>query len=549
MREQKEKYPMKALVTLVCSVLFLTPTLFAQTLTVEDNFEGDGTITTWTGDDCDLNTAFDNPVPDAANSSATVLEYHDVGGDFANIRFDVPVDFLLIEKSTFTFKIYVPSGDLTGSQNNQVSLKLQDGTLGAPWSTQSEIVKPIALDQWQTVSFDFANDNYTNLDPTSLPPTQRTDFNRVLIQVNGEGNSDQVRAYIDDFSYDGTLSVPVEPVYDQLVWADEFDTDGPIDDTKWFHQTQLPIGDSWFNGEIQHYTDRIENSYVEDGILKVVARKETFTDQGVTKEHTSARLNSKFVFQYGRVEVRAKLPFGPGTWPAIWMLGQNINEDGGYWDLEGYGTTPWPACGEIDIMEHWGTNQNYVQSATHTPSSFGATINHGGQIIPTVSDEFHVYTLVWSPDKLVFGVDGVEHFTYNPPIKDAETWPFDAPQYFLLNVAILPEIAANFTSSAMELDYIRVYQEGPSSTNRVVRAPAQAFPMPFKDAFEVRLPEGGEGETTVYLYDLQGRLQRMETTFVQNGGLSLQNLGELPEGMYLLFFNLGGQSYQLKVTK
>ncbi|MEO1714591.1 MAG: glycoside hydrolase family 16 protein, partial [Bacteroidota bacterium] len=193
--------------------------------------------------------------------------------------------------------------------------------------------------------------------------------------------------------------------------SDEFDIDGPIDDSKWFHQTQLPIGDSWFNGEIQHYTDRIENSYVEDGILKVVAIKETFTDQGVTKEHTSARLNSKYVFQYGRVEVRAKLPFGPGTWPAIWMLGQNINEDGGYWDLEGYGTTPWPACGEIDIMEHWGTNQNYVQSATHTPSSFGATINHGGQIIPTVSDEFHVYTLVWSPDKLVFGVDGVKHFT------------------------------------------------------------------------------------------------------------------------------------------
>ncbi len=540
---------MKAFLTLVCSLLFLTSSLLAQTTTVEDNFEGDGTITVWVGDDCEINTALPNPVQDAENGSATVLEYHDIGGDFANVRFDVPADFLLIEKSTFTFKIYVPSDGLTGNQNNQVSLKLQDGDLGAPWSTQSEIIKPISLDQWQTVSFDFSNDNYINLDPTSLPPTQRTDFNRVLIQINGEGNNDQVQAYIDDFSYDGTISVPVEPNYDQLVWSDEFDVDGPIDDTKWFHQTQLPIGDSWFNGEIQHYTDRIENSYVEDGILKVVAIKETFTDQGVTKEHTSARLNSKYVFQYGRVEVRAKLPFGPGTWPAIWMLGQNINEDGGYWDLEGYGTTPWPACGEIDIMEHWGTNQNYVQSATHTPSSFGATINHGGQIIPTVSDEFHVYTLVWSPDKLVFGVDGLEHFTYNPPIKDAETWPFDAPQYFLLNVAILPEISANFTSSAMELDYIRVYQEGPSSSNHVVRAPAQAFPMPFKDAFDVLLPEGGEGETTVYLYDLQGRLHRMETTFVQNGGLSLQNLGELPEGMYLLFFNLGGQSYQLKVTK
>lgn len=177
---------MKAFLTLVCSLLLLTSNLFAQTTTVEDNFEGDGTIMVWVGDDCEINTSLPNPWQDAENGSATVLEYHDVGGDFANIRFDVPADFLLIEKSTFTFKIYVPSDGLTGNQNNQVSLKLQDGELGAPWSTQSEIIKPISLDQWQTVSFDFANDNYINLDPTSPPPTQRTDFNRVLIQINGE---------------------------------------------------------------------------------------------------------------------------------------------------------------------------------------------------------------------------------------------------------------------------------------------------------------------------------------------------------------------------
>jgi beta-glucanase (GH16 family) len=140
----------------------------------------------------------------------------------------------------------------------------------------------------------------------------------------------------------------------------------------------LPLPDGWFNGEIQHYTDREENSYQENGRLHLVAQRERFTDQGVTKNFTSARLNSKFAFTYGRVDIRAKLPTGVGTWPALWMLGRNIDEDGAYWENQGFGTTPWPACGEIDIMEHWGDNQNYVSSAMHTPSSFGGTVNVGG---------------------------------------------------------------------------------------------------------------------------------------------------------------------------
>lgn len=244
---------------------------------------------------------------------------------------------------------------------------------------------------------------------------------------------------------------------DVLLWSDEFDTDGAIDDTKWFHQTKLPAGGSWYNGEIQHYTDRLDNTYVSNGILYLVAKKENFTDQGYMKQYTSARLNSKYVLQYGRIAIRAKLPTGIGTWPALWMLGQNITEDGGYW-ANSHGTTPWPACGEIDIMEHWGTNQNYVQSAMHTPSSFGGTVNHGGQSIPTVSTEFHTYELDWNAERMIFSVDGVVHYTYNPEIKDANTWPYDAPQYFLFNIAIQPSIAASFTEDAMEIDYIRVYE-------------------------------------------------------------------------------------------
>ncbi|NNM19127.1 MAG: glycoside hydrolase family 16 protein, partial [Croceitalea sp.] len=243
------------------------------------------------------------------------------------------------------------------------------------------------------------------------------------------------------------------------VWSDEFDGEGAIDTTKWFHQTQLPPGGSWFGGIIQHYTDREANTFVRDGYLNLVAKKETFEDQGEVKEYTAARLNSKYAFTYGRVEVRAKLPKGHGTWPAIWMLNTNINEDGAYYDNKGLGTVNWPKCGEIDIMEHWGKNQDYVSSALHNGSSYGGHVaNTGGQKIEDASDTFHIYTLDWSKDKMVFSVDGKVHLEYAPAIKNADTWPYNDDYYFLLNIAIEPDIDPEFTESAMLVDYIRVYQ-------------------------------------------------------------------------------------------
>ncbi len=522
---------------------------YAQPATVQDGFEGNGTITTWYGDDCGINTSFPNPFPQGINTSGTVLRYDDYGGQYANVGFDVADNFDLSENHTFSLKIYLPADGLSGNQPNQVSLKLQDGTLGAPWSTQSEIIKPIQLDQWQTVQFDFADDDYINLDPSSPAPTQRTDFNRVLIQVNGENNNDLVRAYIDDVYYDGTI--PTGPVFDNLIWSDEFDGQGAINPNKWFAQTLLPLGDSWFNGEIQHYTDRPENAYVENGVLKIVARQEVFTDQGHTKNFTSARLNSKFAFQYGRVEVRAKLPTGPGTWPAIWMLGKNIDEDGAYWDNQGFGTTPWPDCGEIDIMEHWGTNQDYVSSATHTPSSFGGTVNVGSQFLPGASTEFHVYSLEWTEEEMVFAVDGTEHFTYNPPEKNAATWPFDAEQYLLLNVAILPSILPEFDSSALEIDYVRVYQSSPvSSTAEVADDSApNVFPNPFRHRLQVDWPAASGQRVQARLYDLRGQLLRSAETVMDQGQLQLEKLGGLPPGLYVLEIRSGDKQWRVKVVK
>jgi beta-glucanase (GH16 family) len=255
----------------------------------------------------------------------------------------------------------------------------------------------------------------------------------------------------------------VDVVYNDLVWSDEFETNGVVNSNNWFHQTQLPAGGSWFNGEVQHYTNLSTNSFVQNGLLNIVAKKESFTDQGITKEYTSARLNSKFAFKYGRVDVRAKLPVDSGTWPAIWMLGKNVNEDGGYFDSN-FGTVDWPACGEIDIMERGifpSQPINYIQGTLHTPSSFGNSINNGGIVASDVVNQYHVYSMNWSPNQISFLLDNVVFYTYNPAVKDANTWPFNEEQFILLNIAmggIAGTIPTSFNQTSMIIDYVRVYQ-------------------------------------------------------------------------------------------
>ncbi|WP_026777027.1 family 16 glycosylhydrolase [Polaribacter sp. Hel_I_88] len=515
--------------------LFLSINVFAQQI-IQDDFEGNGTITTWAGDDCDLNTNYANPFKIGINTSSTVLQYDDTGGSYANIRFDTSSNLDLSIKNTFSIKIYVSSSDITGNQENKVSLKLQNNTLAEPWSTQTEIIKPIVLNTWQTVEFDFKNDGYINLNAGSATPVSRTDFNRVLIQVNGENNKDLVTAYIDDVSYYESTYINQDPVFDRLVWSDEFDGQPGVtvdlDDSKWFKQT-YPIqgGQSWANGEIQHYTDRMDNSYISNGTLKILAKKETYTNNNnVTKNYTSARLNSKYAFTYGKVEIRAKMPFGVGTFPALWMLGQNITETGGYWATS-HGTTPWPDCGEVDIIEHWGDNQDFVQSALHNRSSFGGTVNKGGQRITNASTEFHVYTLEWNEDKMIFSVDGKVHYTYNPSIKNIQNWPYNAPQYLLFNVAILPNITAGFTESAMEVDYVRVYQESTASVSENDNLlDVSLFPNPVNNDLNIRF-SSDLGNTKGTIYSITG--QKVQEFYLENSAKKV-DVSNLSKGVYFL---------------
>jgi beta-glucanase (GH16 family) len=242
-----------------------------------------------------------------------------------------------------------------------------------------------------------------------------------------------------------------EPMY-QLIWSDEFDQEETsVNASKWFMETVAPNNGSWYNNELQHYTDRVDNAFVSEGTLKIKAKKEAYTHSGTTQAYTSARLNSKVSFTYGKVEVRAKLPRAQGTWPAIWTLGSNLE------------TVGWPACGEIDIMEQLFEDFDMVQCAVHTPDTHGDNTIVKQVAVSDVTENFHIYGLEWTSESLTFLVDETPYFIYNPENKTPENWPYFNDQYILLNIAMGGNLGGpvdpNFTEDQMEVDYVRVYQK------------------------------------------------------------------------------------------
>ena len=238
----------------------------------------------------------------------------------------------------------------------------------------------------------------------------------------------------------------------QLIWSDEFNQEKKrLDSTKWFLETIAPNNGSWYNNELQHYTDRIDNAYVSNGTLKIVAKKEEFQSSGTTKLYTSARLNSKLSFTYGKVEVSAKLPRAKGTWPAIWTLGSNFE------------TVIWPACGEIDIMEQLFEDFEMVQCAVHTPDTYGDNTIVKQINVTDVTENFHTYGLEWTKENLKFFVDGNHYFTYEPKNKTPKNWPYVNDQFIILNIAMGGNLGGsidpNFSEDQMEVDFVRVYQQ------------------------------------------------------------------------------------------
>jgi beta-glucanase (GH16 family) len=226
-----------------------------------------------------------------------------------------------------------------------------------------------------------------------------------------------------------------------LVWSEEFETAGAPNLSKWGYD--LGAG-GWGNSELQYYTNRLDNASVSGGTLKIIAKAENFSGSN----YTSARLLSKdkFSFKYGKVEARAKLPSGGGTWPAVWMLGNNIS------------TVSWPACGEIDIMEHKGNDLNRIFGTLHYPGRSGGNADGTTTIITNASTEFHIYTLEWTATSIKISVDNNVFYTF----VNSNTTPFNQNFFVILNVAMGGTFGGpvdpSFSSAALEIDYIRVYQ-------------------------------------------------------------------------------------------
>jgi beta-glucanase (GH16 family) len=237
-----------------------------------------------------------------------------------------------------------------------------------------------------------------------------------------------------------SLSVTVL-VESKLIWSDEFNTDGAPDASKWTFQIWDPGN---VNNELQSYTNRPENTIVQGGVLKIKAIREKY-GKG---DFTSGRLesNGKFDFTYGKIVIRAKLPTGVGTWPAVWMLGSNI------------GSVGWPACGEIDILESVGKELNVNHSSLHSPGRSGATPDTGTINVPNDNTEFHIYTADWTASYIKFYVDDKLFYTF----VNSDKFPFNKNFYLIVNLAMGGvwggTVDPNFTSSTLEVDYIRVYK-------------------------------------------------------------------------------------------
>lgn len=271
---------------------------------------------------------------------------------------------------------------------------------------------------------------------------------------------------------DNNSTTPVETYVfnNELTWSDEFDVDGSISLDKWNIETVAPNNGSWWNGELQYYTDKENNIKIEDGLLKITAMYESFNG----KNYTSARINTqdKYEFTYGRVELRAKLPNWEGMWPAFWLLGAN------------YDVIDWPYCGELDILEHG----DYIKDSTiDDPGLISSAVHYGpldhkyqyenipntifmatGQenfvraekIIDNPFDQFHTYALQWAPNKIQFFIDDEMYFEF--PLQ-AQHSPFDKPFFLILNLAVGGHwtdgyVAPGFDQATYEIDYVRVYQ-------------------------------------------------------------------------------------------
>ncbi len=242
--------------------------------------------------------------------------------------------------------------------------------------------------------------------------------------------------------------IPFDATRWTLAWAEEFDRPGAPDPAVW-----TPEKGYVRNGEAQYYTSgRPENARVENGLLVIEARRDGWEDKPITS--ASLTTKGKRPFLYGRIAVRAKIPTGRGTWPAIWTLGENVNQVG------------WPACGEIDILENVGFEPRKIHANIHCKTYNHTKRTGKGRGINTDApwSQFHEYAVEWYENRLEFFFDDTRYFVFRKESDDPAVWPFSKPQYLILNLAIgggwggQKGIDESLFPHRFEIDYVRYYQ-------------------------------------------------------------------------------------------
>ncbi len=388
--------------------------------------------------------------------NASEGEYYSMIWNFGNGNSDTTTN----KKETFS--VYYPvAGDY------DVSLRLTDYNGGSTSVSKTITIATTEIQLSFTAEIDQNNPNYVTLINTSTGQYDSFSWHYRTEIINDEmeytayfpfeGNYEielVVNIGTDSFSQSKFVNIlQDDPNYIPnltLVWSDEFDGSS-VNTNNWTFET----GDSgWGNQELQNYTNG-NNAEVVDGNLIITAKK--INDNTTVGSYTSSRMVTlgKQEFQYGKMEIRAKLPSGRGIWPAIWMLGSSISNVG------------WPACGEMDIMEYVGYQPDIVHSTVHTTAGSGANGSGSSMSLPTCEEEFHIYGVLWTEEKLVFYVDDIDNVvhTYAPAVKTAENWPFDNPAFFILNIAVggtwggIEGVDNSIFPQTLEVDYVRVYQE------------------------------------------------------------------------------------------
>jgi hypothetical protein len=353
-------------------------------------------------------------------------EYYSLIWDFGNGMSDTTTD------KKQTYQIYYPEAGTF-----EASLRIMDYTGNSKTATKTITIATTDLVLSFTADIQPSNPNYVQLTNTT---TGEYDSFKWFFRTEVIENQAEYSAYFpfsgsyvielkvfknsSSYSLKKTITIAQDdPNYIpnlSLVWSDEFDGTA-VNTNDWTYETG---SSGWGNNELQNYTT--QNTSFVDGKLIITAKK--INENTAVGSYTSSRLvtKGKKEFKYGKMEISAKLPSGTGIWPAIWMMGGNISSAG------------WPACGEMDIMEYVGYVPNTVYATVHTTAGSGGNGSGNSMNLTSCEEDFHIYGLLWTEEKLTFYVDTPDNIvhTYNPAVKTAENWPFNQTCFFLLNVAV-----------------------------------------------------------------------------------------------------------------